>query len=163
MSRPEFCTGMMGSRQIRLRFALVLAVSLATWADAALQAFACPHLTGCPHEAAGKVQAGFGNDAPAHHARHSNMHSMPCCPQPGQASRQCDVAVRDCCAGKHREPHPAAVQDASTHRGPDRAVLVSLAPVAELPSLAADRWTSSPGEGPPFIKPISQKKTDLRI
>ena len=97
-------TKMMGSRQTWLRFALVLAVSLATWADAALEAFVCPHLSGCPHEIAGNVRTSLSNTAVSEHARHSNLHRMPCCPQPAQASWQCDMAMRDCCAGKHREP-----------------------------------------------------------
>lgn len=156
-------TKMMGSRQTWLRFALVLAVSLATWADAALEAFVCPHLSGCPHEIAGNVRTSLSNTAVSEHARHSNLHRMPCCPQPAQASWQCDMAMRDCCAGKHREPHPAALQDASKHRGPDQAVLVSSAGVAELPSLAVDRSTHSSSEDPPSIKPVNQKKTDLRI
>jgi hypothetical protein len=149
-------------QQSRLRFALVLAISLATWSDLAVAAFLCPHISGCPDQATNQVATNASNKT-TQHAGHSSLGLMPCCPKHGQTAWQCDMAVRDCCIWKHNDPPPAAVQDASRHPAPNHAIAISPAVIALVPSLATDPWPRSSDSAPLFIKPVNQKKTDLRI
>ena len=152
----------MNSRGIsRLRFAIVVALSVIVWSDAAFASFLCPHSSGCETmPMAGTTQPGTG-DAAAEHAS-SAAHAMPCCPIEAESTITCDASAMNCCLWHHSDKDTSAVLFASDQPGPKQLVAVLPAPTPDgaaiahrpLPSCTTDLC---------YPKAVSQKKTDLRI
>lgn len=87
---------------------------------------------------------------------------MPCCPVKSDSSMTCGISAMECCAWHGRDSDNFAILFASDHPRPKQiaAILPTtvIAPPlmvrAHLPGLAVDL---------PYVKPVTQKKTDLRI
>jgi hypothetical protein len=145
----------------RLRFAIILALSLIVWSDAAFASFLCPHSSGCQHEMAGMTEPGAQDAAPEQTS--SAPPAMPCCPVEADTTVGCDTSAMNCCAWHHPDKDSSAVLFASDQPRPKQ--LVALLPAAA-PAVAA----VAPHGPVPFsaidlgyTKPVSQKKADLRI
>ncbi len=152
----------MNSRGISpLRFAIILALSVLVWSDAAFASFLCPHSAGCQDEMAGMTEPGTPDAAVEETS--SAAHAMPCCPINSESTFSCDASAMNCCLWHHRDTDPSAILFASDQPRPKQ--FVALAPAAA-PAVAA---TAAHGPVPfctidlAYTQPVSQKKTDLRI
>jgi hypothetical protein len=112
-------------------------------------------MSGCEHgmPASAISNAATGSAAP---------HTMECCPVNSENSMECNASAMECCAW-HRDSDVYALLFASDHPRPKQivAVLSAAAPVA--PSLIAHAHVAGLADDLAFIKPVTQKKTDLRI
>lgn len=133
---------------------LVLAVLFSF--DAALASFVCPHMSGCEHgmPASDDSNAGAENAADA---------TMPCCPvNSDNPSIQCDVSAMECCAW-HRDSDSFAILLASDHPRPKQILAVLPVAASAAPSLVAPAHIPGLADDLTCSKPVTQKKTDLRI
>jgi len=88
---------------------------------------------------------------------------MPCCPmQPGN-SAQCGAASVSCCVLHHGGSRVSAIVLASDQPRPKRAQAILTTALAEGAITATDLPFVERDSGPPYVKPVNQKKTDLRI
>jgi hypothetical protein len=143
---------MSSPRTSRLRAALILVVAVFVWSDAALASFVCPHMSGCEHDM--PMPAATENSGAA---------AMPCCPVKPEVSMECDASAMECCTWHHSDTDVTALLFASDQPQPKHFVAVLPAAVAnQLPSLARAH-VFSPLDDLPYVKPVTQKKTDLRI
>ena len=139
----------------RFRAAIILAVTVFVWSDAALASFVCPHMSGCEH----------GMPAQGHqHSRDAQAaEPMPCCPLNSESSTECAASVMECCSWHRSESDQTAILFASDHPRTKQVAAVLPATIPATPSLIA--WAHSPGLASDLLyaKPVDQKKTDLRI
>jgi hypothetical protein len=139
-----------------LRAAIILALALVVSSDAALASFLCPHMSGCEN---GMPAAANSNPA----AENTAGAPMQCCPVKPQVSMDCDVSAMECCVWHHSDTDVTALLCASDQPRPRQ-------PVALLPAVALVAPVLSPRDHVPgladdlaYFKPVTQKKTDLRI
>lgn len=135
---------------------MILALAVLFSSDAALASFVCPHVSGCEH---GMPASGGSNAA----AEDASSEAMPCCPVKPESSMECGASEMECCAWHHSDSDVFAILFASDHPRPRQfaAVLSSVVPAA--PSLMAHAHVPGLAGHLPYIKPVTQKKTDLRI
>lgn len=147
---------MPSSRIARLRAAIILALALFVWSDAALASLVCPHMSGCEHgmPASGDSQAAADN---------ATAEAMPCCPVKPEASMECGGSAMECCAWHHRDSDVSAILFASDQPRPKPIAALLPPAAAAAPSLMARAHLPSSDDDLPFVKPVTQKKTDLRI
>jgi hypothetical protein len=140
----------------RLRAAIFMALAVVVWSDAALASFVCPHMSGCEHGMPMPVQRGTGADQTAAGA-------MPCCPMNSDSSFDCGVSAMECCAWHHSDSSVSAILFSSDQPRPKQ--LVAVLPVDAPDATPLTAHASAPGLAGdlPYIKPVPQKKTDLRI
>ena len=147
---------MLSPRTSRLRAAIILAVALFVWSDAALASFVCPHLSGCEH----------GMPAMAHShadAVDAAVEAMPCCPVEPEAAMDCDASAMECCAWHHSDSDVSAVLFASDQPHPKYIAAVLPVAVSAAPPLMARAHVPGLADDLAYAKPVAQKKTDLRI
>src|SRR5262249_36309765 len=98
-------TTMLSSHISRFRAAIILAVAVFVWSDAALASFVCPHMSGCEHGMPAQT-----------HQRSSDAQAaepMPCCPMNSEISMECAASVMECCAWHRGESDQSAILFAS--------------------------------------------------
>lgn len=139
-----------------LRATIILMVALVVSSDAALASFVCPRMSGCEH----------GMPAEDHQhpvAVQASGAPMPCCPVKPEVSMECDASAMECCAWHQRDSDVTAILFASDQPQPKQMVapLPAAAPVA--PSLIARDHVPGLADDVAYVKPVTQKKTDLRI
>jgi hypothetical protein len=135
---------------------MILAVAVFVWSDAALASFVCPHMSGCEH----------GMPAMAHshaNAEAAAIETMPCCPVEPEVSMECDVSAMECCAWHHSDSDVSAVLFASDQPRPKQIPAVLPARILVAPSLRVREAVPWLTADLAYVKPVSQKKTDLRI
>jgi hypothetical protein len=145
---------MSSPRTSRFRAAVILALALFVWSDAALASFVCPHMTGC--EDGMPSQADTIADQPAATA-------MPCCPVKPETSMECGDSAMECCAWHHRDSDVFAILSTSNQSRPKQLLAVLPAATTAAPMPAAHPPVSRCASNDSYVKPVSQKKTDLRI
>ena len=141
----------------RFRAAIVLAIAVIVWSDAALASFVCPHMSGCEHGMPASTDVAAAAD------KTSVEEGTPCCPVNSENTMQCDVSAMQCCAWHHNDSDVFAVLFASDHPRPKQIVALLPAAMPTAPSLIAHAHVSGLAEDLAYIKPVTQKKTDLRI
>ncbi len=147
---------MFSPRIARLRAALILALAVFVWSDGALASFVCPHMSGCEHGMPGSGDQQAGAEA-------ATAEAMPCCPVKPGTSMECDASAMECCAWHHGESDVAAVLFASDQPRPRQIAALLPATVAAAPSLLAHAHLAGLAAALAYVKPVAQKKTDLRI
>ena len=147
---------MFSHRTTWLRVAIILALTLVVSSDAALASFVCPHMSGCEH---GMPAADDSKTAIEFHS----TAAMPCCPVKPEVSMQCDASAMECCAWHHSNSDVTAVLFASDQPHPKQLVAALVAATTAAPALAARPHTSGVAVDLAYVKPVTQKKTDLRI
>lgn len=147
---------MFSPRTSRLRVAIILAIAVFVGCDAAVASFLCPHMSGCEHgmPAADKSNASGENAA---------ARAMPCCPVKPESSMECGSGAMECCAWHGRDSDVPAILFASDHPRPKPIVAVVRAATLTAPSLIAHAQLPGSAGDLPYLKPVTQKKTDLRI
>ncbi len=137
----------------RLRNTIILVLAVLVWSDAALASFVCPYMSGGEHgmPVAGDSKAGAEGAA------------MPCCPVKHETSMQCEASMMECCAWHHRENDVSAILFISDQPKPKQLAAVLPAAIAAAPSLIAQAHVPGLADDLPYLKPVTQKKTDLRI
>lgn len=147
---------MSSPRITRLRAAIILALALFVWSDAALASFVCPHMSGCEHgmPVAGDSNAGTDN---------AETEAMPCCPVNPGASMDCDVSAMECCAWHHSNSDVSAILFASDQPRPKQVAAAASATVSAQQSLIERAYVPGLADDHPYVKPVTQQKTDLRI
>jgi hypothetical protein len=147
---------MFSHRTTWLRAAIILALALLVSSDAALASFLCPHMSGCQHA-----------KPASHHSKAAiETHSasaMPCCPVNPQLSMDCDVGAMQCCTWHHRDADGIAVLFASDRPHPKQLAAVLPPAASVLPLLIARDHIPGLAADLAYVKPVPQKKTDLRI
>lgn len=140
----------------RLRAAIILALAVAVWSEAAVASFVCPHISGCEHgmPAADDATAATENTA---------AETMPCCPVKPEASLECSSSAMECCALHGRDSDVFAILFASDHPKPKQIAALSPAAMSSAPSLMARAPIPGLADDLAYVKPVTQKKTDLRI
>jgi hypothetical protein len=133
---------------------MILAVAVIVWSDAAVASFVCPHMSACGQG----MTAAADSTAGAQNA----VEAMPCCPEQPQAAMECGGSPMECCAWE-RDSETFAIVVASDHQRP-RPTNVALPVTTAAPAtLIAYDHDSGLTDHLPYLKPVSQKKTDLRI
>ena len=132
---------MFSPRIARLRNAIILALAVLVWSDAALASFVCSYMSGGEH---GIPVAGDSNAG-------TEGAGMPCCPVKHETSMQCEASMMECCAWHHRENDVSAILLSSDQAKPKQ--LAAVLPPAIAPAPKPDL----PGRMPdwPTISPIS--------
>lgn len=147
---------MFSSSTSRLRALIILALAVVVWSDAAVASFLCPHMSGCEH---GMPASADSNPQ----AEPAAAETMPCCPVKPAASMQCGVSAMECCAWHGRDSDVFAILFASDHPKPKQIAAVLPATVSAAPPLIAHISVCGLADDLSYIKPVTQKKTDLRI
>ncbi len=148
---------MFSPRISRFRAAIIVALAVFVWSDAAVASFLCPHMSGCEHGmSAPEASNAAGESAAANE-------SMPCCPVKPESSMQCGISAMECCAWHGRDSDNFAILFASDHPKPKQIPAVLPAATAAPPSVLAHAHVAGLADDLPYIKPVTQKKTDLRI
>ena len=147
---------MLSPRTSRLRASIILVVALFVWSDAALASFLCPHSSGCEH---GMPMP----SAPTGATEAATAESLPCCPVVPEASMDCPASAMECCTWHHSDSEVTALLFASDQPQPKHAAAVTPAAVSVEPPFVARLHIFGFTDGPPYVKPVTQKKTDLRI
>lgn len=139
-----------------LRAAILVVLALVASSDAALASFVCPHMSGCEQGMPAPGEANTSSDA-------ANAAAMPCCPVKPEVSMECDASAMECCAWHHSDSDFTAVLFVSDQPHPRQ--LVAALPVATTvaPPLAAHVHVPGLAADLAYVKPVTQKKTDLRI
>jgi hypothetical protein len=147
---------MSSPRIARFRAAIILALAVFVWSDAAVASFVCPHMSGCEHGMPVSADSNAGSENAAAEA-------MPCCPVKPETSMECGTSAMQCCAWHGRDSDVSAIVFASAQPRPRQiaAVLPVAAPAA--PTLTARAHVSGLAHDLAYVKPVTQKKTDLRI
>jgi len=140
----------------RLRAAIILALAVLVWSDAALATFVCPYMAGQEHGMPVASASNAGAEGVAATA-------MPCCPVKHETSMQCEASMMECCAWHHRENDASAILFASDQPKPKQLAAVLPAAIATAPRLVAQAHVPGLADDLPYLKPVTQKKTDLRI
>jgi hypothetical protein len=135
---------------------MILALAVLFSSDAALASFVCPHMSGCEH---GMPASGNSNAA----AADASAQAMPCCPVKPESSMECGASAMECCAWHHSDSDISAILFASDHPRPREIAAVLPSAVLNAPSLMAHAHISGFADDLAFVKPVTQKKTDLRI
>lgn len=147
---------MFSPRITRFRAAIILALAVIVWSDAAVASFVCPHMSGCEH--------GMPAAADSHAlAENGAAETMPCCPVKSDSSMECDASAMECCAWHHGDSDVLAMLFASDHPRPKQIAAVLPAAASAAPSLFARTHAPGLADDLPYLKPVTQKKTDLRI
>jgi hypothetical protein len=146
---------MFSPRIPRLRNATILALAVLVWSGAALAYFVCPHMAGCEH---GMPASSHSNAGP----KTAAAETMPCCPVKPEISMECEASVMECCVLHHRESDVSAILFASDQPKPKQLAAV-LPAVLTAPSLIAQAHVPGLAVDLLYLKPVTQKKTDLRI
>jgi len=140
----------------RLRVAIVLALAVFVWCDAAFASFLCPHMSGCEHG----MPAPNGSSTATDNAA---AETTPCCPVKPESSMECGGSAMECCAWHGRDSDVPAILFASDHPRPRQIAAVVQAATLTAPNLTAHVHIPGVDEDLAYIKPVTQKKTDLRI
>ena len=143
-------------RTSRLRAAIFLALAVVVWSDAALASFVCPHMSGCEHGMPMPAQGSAGTNQ-------TSTEVMPCCPMSSDRSMDCGISAMECCAWHHNDSGSSAILLSSDQPRPKQLVAVLPVPAATAPSLFAYPHVPGLAYNLPYVKPVTQKKTDLRI
>src|ERR1700750_1029299 len=101
---------MFSSRIPRLRAAIILALAVIVWSDAAFASFVCPHMSGCEH--------GMPASADPSPAEKVAVQTTPCCPVNSETTMECDVSAMECCAWHHNDSDVSAILFASDNPRP---------------------------------------------
>jgi len=147
---------MFSPRISRLHAVIILALAVVVWSNAAVASFVCPHMSGCEHgmPAPGDANAGTEN---------ADVETMPCCPMNSDnASIECNASAMECCAW-HRDSDVSAVLFASDQPRPRQIAAVLSAAAVFTPRLIARAHVPGLADVLTHVKPVTQKKTDLRI
>lgn len=137
------------ARTWRLRLAMALALCAVLWSDPAIAELLCAATPACPHHA-----------APTQQRFPSVSGVKPCCPA-HRAPLSAPADGPACCASDSGAILPAA-SFLSGNNGPKRALAcVAASPFASLPADQSLLLTSETTVS--CVKPVDQKKTDLRI
>jgi len=144
----------------RTRLAIILALSVLMWSDAALAALVCAaHGMGCYSGSSHMDPA--ATDASNLQASDTEMRAMPCCPGSGEVAMQCSDPAMNCCTLEQGGRDPAVVsKSTSVSSRPDASV--SAAVVTAGPA-AWQQTENNQNNAALYVKPVNQRKTDLRI
>jgi hypothetical protein len=134
---------------------MILAIAVLFSADAALASFVCPHMSGCEH--------GMPASENSNPAKDASSEAMPCCPVKPESSMECDASAMECCAWHHSDSDVSAILFASDHPRPKQLVAVLSSIASPAPSFMARVHIPGLADDLTYIKPVTQKKTDLRI
>jgi hypothetical protein len=167
---PQTVTGIrckllrMGSRRVlRLRLAITLALVAMMGSDAALAALVCSRGTGC-HSASSRQGQPVLSAEDTSNTASSEMGPMPCCPGgSAEVTMECSNLAMGCCTLQQGGSQPAVVisKFSPGPSGADAAVSAIAAPFVRH---AAEQFHYDWGStASPYIRPVDQKKTDLRI
>jgi hypothetical protein len=153
----------MGSRRAsRTRLAIVLALSALMWSDSALAALICSQRMGCHATSSVQGQASLAAEDQSP-ADDSAVHSMACCPHSDEDAMQCLDPAMGCCTLEQGSSQPAVVDSKSNSRPAKLDVAVSSASAAVTSSAAEQVIHGWHIDTSLYIRPVNQKKTDLRI
>ena len=153
----------MSSRRVSwTRLAIILALSALMGSDSALAALICTQTMGC--HATSSVQ---GEATPKSEelspAPDSAVQSMPCCPGSNENAMQCADPAMGCCTLEQGSSQPAVVVSKSISGGATLDAALSATPAESLYP-ATGRFIEGWGTNTSlYVKPVNQKKTDLRI
>ena len=140
--------------QRRSRVVLVLAICALLWSDPAFAALACAHTPACPQHM-GLRQA--GSAAQTSFARIAD--GKPCCPMHRQ-SPATPADMPSCCASGDTGAILPAV---SVGHSRTKDALARLASALFASASLSSEWRLDVDTAAGYVKPIDQKKTDLRI
>jgi hypothetical protein len=113
-------------------------------------------MSGCEH---GMPVAGDSNSE----AENAEAAAMPCCPVKPEVSMECGASAMECCAWHHRDSDVSAILFASDQPQPKQIAAVLPATVPALASLMTREPVPGFAADLSYLKPVTQKKTDLRI
>jgi hypothetical protein len=147
---------MFSARTSWLRTAIILALAVFVWSDAAFASFLCPHMSGCEHGMP-------ASDAPGTATDNAAAETTPCCPVKPESSMECGGSAMECCAWHGRDSDVPAILFASDHPQPKQIAAVVQAATLTAPNQTAHVYIPGVDEDLAYIKPVTQKKTDLRI
>jgi hypothetical protein len=147
----------------RAVFALMLVLSVLAWFEPLSTA---PMGSGTRHCHPGtetSSQHDCGRPPAASHSCHPQMNSTPCCPTHSEKSPQHCGNGYECCVLDREAPRPTAILLSSQQ--PKSKQSQAARPVA---GLGLPLWTrvlllSRSTAAVPYLQPVDQKKTDLRI
>ena len=142
----------------RARLAIILALAVLMSSDAALAALACAHSMGCHSGPLGVTKAADSSPETAA----PEVQGMACCPNSSEVEMQCADPAMGCCTLEQGGPQSAVVV---SKWGPTPArhyPLLSAANTVALPA-STRHLDNNRNATSLYIKPVSQKKTDLRI
>ena len=90
--------------------------------------------------------------------------TMPCCPiNSDDSSFDCGGSAMQCCAWHHGDSEVSAILFSSDMPRPRQLVAVLPVTAPDAPTLAARPSVSGLAGDLSYVKPVTQKKTDLRI
>lgn len=153
---------MNSGRTSRARLAIVLALLVVMGSDSALAALICSRSMGC--HATSSIQ---DQDTPTageqSSAADSAVQSMPCCPGSDENAMQCADPAMDCCTLEQGNSQSAVVVSKSNSGRVKLDAALSNTAAANASVTAGQftpEWSTDPSL---YVKPVNQKKTDLRI
>ena len=152
--------GMSLTTTSRLSFTAFLALSAIMWSDAAFSMLLCPHTTGCHQGAAVSQRHSSPEDTASSDS--SEVQSMPCCPVQLSSSAQCGTAPVRCCVLHHGGLGNSAIVSSAQARS-KRSQAVLTATIAEDAVTPAHSPLIEHDSSATYVKPVNQKKADLRI
>ncbi len=148
---------MSSGQQLRSRLVIALALCAVLWSDPAFAALACTQMPGCPQHAARLQQP-----PPVAASHLSVADAKPCCPMHAGSPFQRPADMPGCCAWRNADSLvPARLF--SSRQSPSKQLAELTAAHFPSASLAGHSPLSRCETAAFYIKPVDQKKTDLRI
>ena len=144
----------------RTRLAIILALAVVMSSDAALAALVCARSMGCHSGSFSMGEQPAAGDASSVTA---GARAMPCCPRSAELAMQCADPAMGCCTLEQGGSPPAVVISKSSPTRAKSHLALSSVAVAAHPSAAEQFDHVSRIDASLFVKPVDQKKTDLRI
>lgn len=145
----------------RIRLAVILALSVVVCLGSPLAALICSQRMGC--HATSSIQDQTVTTDEQSPAADSEVQPRSCCPSSGENAMQCADPAMGCCTLEQENSQSAVVVSKSNpRRAKLDAALSGTAAVSASP--AAEPFIhGSPTSNSLYVKPVNQKKTDLRI
>jgi hypothetical protein len=143
----------------RIRLALVLALAVVMSSDSAMAVLVCNRVMamGCHSSSSSPDQPASSSETDA------EVQAMPCCPGSAAVTMQCSDPAMDCCT-LEQGGRESAVVVSKSNTIPIKPLALLLSAAVSNHSAASARLIRDFDDGTSaYVKPVNQKKTDLRV